>query len=319
MLAVLAVSSAGAVTKGMVGAAPITNAGWRLQATSFILLPGFLWQWLRLPRVTHERTLEATNVTIIAFSGVALALHFGLWVWSLSHTSLAHSLLFVSTPPIVLAVMGWLQGQPLSRGELSGVAIGMGGAVVIAAGSRVENDNEVTLVGDLSAVAAAVAFVVYISAGRHLRGWMPLYVYAFPVTAISAVLLALGAIALEGLTLSPAGEICGPFSWLRAEYWLPTLYLALGPGFVGHTGLNAVLRFSSPLVIAMAVTLEPPLGTALGWLLHVSLAPGIWTCVGGVLLLLGTLWVNYAGEQRKIETSSKVGHGVEDADLPLDP
>lgn len=93
-----------------------------------------------------------------------------LQVWSLSHTSLAHSLLFVSTPPIVLAVMGWLQGQPLSRGELSGVAIGMGGAVVIAAGSRVENDNEVTLVGDLSAVAAAVAFVVYISAGRHLRG-----------------------------------------------------------------------------------------------------------------------------------------------------
>lgn len=76
----------------MVGAAPITNAGWRLQATSFILLPGFLWQWLRLPRVTHERTLEATNVTIIAFSGVALALHFGLWV-RLHHHISAHSLL----------------------------------------------------------------------------------------------------------------------------------------------------------------------------------------------------------------------------------
>lgn len=57
-----------------------------------------------------------------------------------------------------------------------------------------------------------------------LAGWMPLYVYAFPVTAISAVLLALGAIALEGLTLSPSGEICGPFSWLRAGKFLCLYY-----------------------------------------------------------------------------------------------
>jgi len=93
-----------------------------------------------------------------------------LQVWSLSHTSLAHSLLFVSTPPIVLAVLACLQGQPLSGGELSGVALGMGGVLVIAADSRVENDNEVSLWGDLGAFAAAIAFVVYISAGRHLRG-----------------------------------------------------------------------------------------------------------------------------------------------------
>lgn len=48
-----------------------------------------------------------------------------------------------------------------------------------------------------------------------LAGWMPLYVYAFPVTAIGACLLALGGIALEGLSLSSSGEICGPFGWVR--------------------------------------------------------------------------------------------------------
>jgi drug/metabolite transporter (DMT)-like permease len=46
----------------------------------------------------------------------------------------------------------------------------MVGVLVIAAGSRVENDNDVTLLGDLGAFAAAIAFVVYISAGQHLRG-----------------------------------------------------------------------------------------------------------------------------------------------------
>lgn len=48
-----------------------------------------------------------------------------------------------------------------------------------------------------------------------LAGWMPLYVYAFPVTAIGACLLALGGIALEGLSLSSSGQICGPFGWVR--------------------------------------------------------------------------------------------------------
>ena len=74
------------VTKSMVGAAPITNAGWRLQVTSFILLPGFLWQWFRLPVLTRDRSLQTVNITILGISGVALALHFGLWV-SICHSS----------------------------------------------------------------------------------------------------------------------------------------------------------------------------------------------------------------------------------------
>ena len=35
-----------------------------------------------------------------------------------------------------------------------------------------------------------------------------------------------------------------------------------------------VIRYTSSLVIAMAITLEPPLGTAVGWILHVSPPPG---------------------------------------------
>ena len=70
----------------MVGAAPITNAGWRLQVTSFVLLPGFLWQWFRLPVLTRDRSLQTINITILGISGVALALHFGLWV-SICHSS----------------------------------------------------------------------------------------------------------------------------------------------------------------------------------------------------------------------------------------
>lgn len=91
-------------------------------------------------------------------------------VWSLEHTSLSHSLLFVSTPPIIVAAVACGMGQPLSKEEMLGVVVGMGGVVIVAAGSCTEHDSEVTLLGDLASFAAAAAFVVYISAGRHLRG-----------------------------------------------------------------------------------------------------------------------------------------------------
>ena len=47
---------------------------------------------------------------------------------------------------------------------------------------------------------------------------MPLYVYAFPVTAIAAFLLALGGIGLEGgIYLAPDVGLCGPFKWVYSK------------------------------------------------------------------------------------------------------
>lgn len=41
---------------------------------------------------------------------------------------------------------------------------------------------QVTLLGDLACLAASCAVVAYLSIGRRLRAWMPLFVYAAPVT-----------------------------------------------------------------------------------------------------------------------------------------
>ena len=41
-------------------------------------------------------------------------------------------------------------------------------------------------------------------------------------------------------------------------------YLALGPGLVGHTGYNSVLRYVSPLAVSISLTMEPLFGSVLG-------------------------------------------------------
>eukprot|EP00959_Pyramimonas_sp_CCMP1952_P458397 9476552-Pyramimonas_sp.AAC.1 len=42
-------------------------------------------------------------VLIMLASGLCLAVHFGGWVWGIAHTSLPHSLLFVSATPVLIA------------------------------------------------------------------------------------------------------------------------------------------------------------------------------------------------------------------------
>ena len=45
---------------------------------------------------------------------------------------------------------------------------------------------------------------------------------------------------------------------------VPCNYLAIGPGIVGHTGLNTVLKYLAPLVISLSTVTEPLIGSLIG-------------------------------------------------------
>lgn len=77
-------------------------------------------------------TCGCLQARLLAASGACLCVHFGLWVYSVQTTSLAHSLLFVSATPLFLAGGAWLLRRPISRGELAGTAVGLAGAVLLA-------------------------------------------------------------------------------------------------------------------------------------------------------------------------------------------
>ncbi len=283
--ALVAVSSAGAVLQIIEGVPPILKASWRLQATSLLLLPFAVMQWKKMDNDSRKRFTEQRNLGILIGSGVCLFLHFGLWVWSLDHTTLTHSLLFVTAHPLVFVVGLALLGRPLKTRQSFGAVIGFIGVTFTLVGAGV--DGDVTLIGDLAAFGGAIAIVGYLAAGRSLRTWMPLFVYAFPVTAIGAILLTIASIGLEGTAFSGMSADFSVFGWIN-PIWLPAvLYLAIGPGLVGHTGINAVLRWISPVVISVSVMIEPILGTIIGMVLGTATAPDPWTWFGGGLILLG--------------------------------
>ena len=304
--AVIGVSSAGALFQHVDAVPPLLRASWRLQLTSLVLLPLFLMQWRGLDDETKRRYSAWPTQRLVLVSGVALAAHFGTWVASLDETSLTHSLLFVTAHPLVIVIgMGLLAPlvssvrPPLRRETVGAIICFVGAGVTLLDAGSSQGDQTVTLFGDALAFGGAVFVVGYIVVGRVLRAWMPIFLYAFPVTLISALVL----IPVSWM-LEPNFSDFGVLGWSDPAYFGWFLLLAGFAGLLGHTGLNTCLRYISPLVVSVAVTLEPVLGSLIGWLFFNSGVPGTWTWVGGAVLMVGLLTVVVAGEQHALDEAN---------------
>lgn len=305
--AVVGVSSAGALFQHVDAVPPLLRASWRLQLTSLVLLPFFLYQLTGIAPEVATQFRTRRTWALLSASGVALAAHFGAWVASLDQTTLTHSLLFVTAHPLVIvigmALLASVVGavRPPRRNEAFGALICFIGAAItlLDTGSQ-QGDQTATVVGDALAFGGAVFVVGYIVVGRILRTWLPIFLYAFPVTLIAALLL----LPLSYL-VEPSFSEYGVFGWTDRAFFGWFLLLALVAGLLGHTGLNTCLRYISPLVVSVSVTLEPVLGSIIGWLFFEAGVPGRWTWLGGMVLLTGLMTVVVAGEQASQEANNQ--------------
>ncbi len=298
VFSIIAVSSAGAVFQMMEEIPPLLRASWRLQATSLVLLPFAIYQYLNIDDDVKEKLFDRTNILILIFSGTCLWLHFGSWVWSLDHTTLPRSLLFVTSHPLVIVVGMWIIKKPVNRNSTLGALIGFSGATIVILG--VDSEGDATLIGDFAAFIGAVTVVGYFTAGRVLRNWMPLFLYAFPVTFLASILLSLSSYFFEGSSYDLIFNSNSILGWINI-LWLPyVIYLALGPGLVGHTGINAILKWFPPLIISVCLVMEPLIGSLIGYLLVSTETPGWGTLIGGILLIIGTLMVTTSQDDSSV-------------------
>ena len=303
--AVLAISTAGVAFDRLPEVPPLRLASWRMQATSAVLLVGARREWRAADAPARAFALRRDTLAQLAVSGMCLGAHFGLWVAGLQSTSLSHSLLLVSCTPLFLAFGASALGFAVSRGELAGAALGVAGVALVAFDRRrATNLERVTWQGDVLSLGAAVAIIGYMHIGAELRQTMPLFLYAFPVTAMSAAFLSVAAVVVGEPTSSEAW-LLDVFGWALASppsrllrRFAVVSYLALGPGLIGHTGYNAVLRHVTPLVVSTALTLEPALGSALGYFLGVADAPGAQTLLGGAAVVCAVATVIAASARR---------------------
>ena len=281
-----------------------------------------MWQYSHADAALIDRFLSNSSLLTICVSGLSASAHFGFWIWSLNHTSLAHSLFFVSTYPLVVVAIMLAQRKRIDVLEAAGVAIGLvGSALLLADTSSIDSDADasetgeggvqgVTFVGDVMAFLGAVVFVVYLYAGQRVRGWMPLFLYTFPMTFVSCLPLLFLTLLFEPTTF--AGFTAqSVFGFLAPSSLVVLLLIAVLPAGLGHTGINYVVERVSPLSISVVLTLEPVLGVVVGVLAGVEDVPGVLTIVGGpvsvcgcILAIIGT----YRREQREKAVAELASH-----------
>lgn len=267
VIAIVAISFT-AILIRLADAAALTIATWRMVVTVLLLLPALF---------AFERpglmALTAKDLVYCALSGMFLALHFALWTVSLDYTSVASSVVFVSTQPIFVALFAhFLFQEKLTFGVVGGIALTLLGAVLIGI-----HDLQVggeSLLGDLLATGGAVALVGYLLLGKAVRNRQGFLLYSVLVYSACALGLAVIGIFLNTPLLS--------FSQRDLVLFLALAVATLG----GHTVFNWVLKHLPASVVAVSFVGEPAGAALLAWLI-LGESLGVLTAVGGLAMLAG--------------------------------
>ncbi len=270
-------------------ASPLVIAAWRLVFAESVLIAILLWrgEW------RAWRALSSRDHVIAAGAGVMLALHFWSWNASLAYTTVAASVVLVNLQPAIVVVGSvLLLGEHATARQLSGVTVGILGALLVAAPAILGSASAAGLAtsapfgmpprifGDVLALIGAVTASLYYLAGRRLRATLDLVpyvglVYGWCMLALVAVGVATGA-------------RFGPFGLTD---WGIFAGLAAGPMLLGHTGMNWALRHLPAPVVNLTVLGEPVGASLLAMLIPaIGERPDAWTIVGGSCILMGAVW-----------------------------
>ncbi|MFL5799500.1 MAG: DMT family transporter [Actinomycetota bacterium] len=258
----------------------LTVALYRNAIATGLLLP------LALTRHRAElRSLSGRQVGLAVASGAMLAVHFATWIQSLSYTTVAASVVLVTTQPVWTALGGrLLYGERLRPRALTAIGVTLVGAAVISGGDVALSGR--AALGDLLAVIGAVAGGAYFLIGRNLRQDLSLVPYVTIVYASCALLL-LPAVLVSGTATTR----------FPAKTWVMFVLLALVPQIMGHTVFNYLLRFLDPTVVAIAIMGEPIGATLLALAFYGEVPP--WTAVAGGIVVLAGIYVAISAQGRR--------------------
>jgi drug/metabolite transporter (DMT)-like permease len=282
-LGILAVSTASLFIRFAQQAVPsLAVAAYRLTIATLVIAPYALTR-----QRTELRALGRREWLLGLLSGTFLAIHFATWITSLAFTTVASSVVLVSTTPLWVALFAplFLKEVP-GRGVLTGMLITLIGSIVVGLSDACPGGGCPPLLsfltgraflGDLLALAGAVSGAGYMMVGRGLRRKESLASYTFIVYGAAALLLVASAVCSHTPLSGYPGKA---FGWL--------VLLALIPQLIGHSSFNWALRYFSAAFVAVSLLGEPIGSTILAYF-FLDEVPTPLKTFGAILILVGIL------------------------------
>jgi drug/metabolite transporter (DMT)-like permease len=284
--AILAVSTSSIFTRYAQESAPsLVIAAYRLSISALILWPITI---ARHRPTLHSLTRKQTGLAIL--SGTFLAAHFATWITSLEYTSVASSVVLVSTLPLFVALLApRVIGEMITPAVKVGLVLALSGTLIVGisdactwqVGLQCPEVSEFlhggALLGDLLALAGALSGAGYMLVGRKLRPHVPLLPYISISYGTAAVILV---ITMLGAGHPAVGYPTSTYFWF--------LMLALLPQLIAHSTFNWALRYL-PAAYVSITTLGEPIGTTILAFILLDEQPAGLMLIGAVLILVGIL------------------------------
>jgi len=266
-------------------ASSLVIAAYRLSIATVLIAP------LALTRQRSEiKAIARKDWILLEISGIMLAFHFASWITSLEYTTVASSVVLVSTAPLwVAALTPFVLRERISKMALIGMGVALlgGGLVSMAESCSIDPGSMVckplgavfqgkAFWGNLLAMIGAWTVSGYLLIGRRVRAHISLPAYTFIVYGVAAVTLII-------LALGTQQALFGPFKPLTCILFLA---LAVVPQILGHSTYNWALRYL-PAAFVSVMLLGEPVGSSILAYFILGEQPGLFELAGGVLILIG--------------------------------
>jgi len=268
LLGIIAVSTASIFIK-LCDAPALIISTYRMVLASLILMP-----WASYQKVW--KGWEKKDVAWLIFSGILLSLHFASWIASLKYTSVASSVVLVTTHPIFVGIGSWVfLKERLGLNLIIGIGLSVIGSGLIGYGDMALSKE--ALMGDGLALLGALAASGYFLVGRKMRKNQDLLAYIFPVYSTAGLVLIILSLFFRK-----------PFFGYSSTTYLFFFLLALIPQLIGHTTFNWALKYLPASMVAITILGEPIGSTILAYFI---LGEGLtfWKILGGIFIFTGIL------------------------------
>ena len=238
-------------------------------------------------------------------AGFFIGAHYSLWNLSLELTSVAHSLLFLCSTPLIMITYSLLIGDKVKVLALIGIATGFTGMIIICFQGK--NSEGSTWYGDLIALAGAFTTWFHYSIVESMMNKKPmafLSVVYFVASAFCLVASIIHHIFISGF----AGfhQITETFAYFYNFEGIYVAYLGIFVGFFGNGCFYYMLNHTNVLLVAIVINFEPLTGTIFAWFTGYQSEPSLLTWIGGSILFIGNLIATISGKLKTHEESKKI-------------
>lgn len=249
---------------------PVAAGFWRLA----LALPVLALLAVRERGRTVRPPVPRTILLLALVAGLFFAADLASWHLGILKTKMANATLFGNSASVILAIYAIVVARraPLLMEALA-ILCAIGGALLMM-GESYEASRE-HMIGDLLCLLAGTLYAGYMLAMQRARGLFGPWETLGWATA-AGVLPLLGFAALLGETILPTD-------------WTPLLLLAFSSQLVGQGLLVYALPHFSPLVVGLALLVQPAVAALTGWIVYgerLTLAELIGAALIGAALVL---------------------------------